>query len=73
MKISIDLGEELVQPLVTEHLETGISVKQQIGNAVSLYLNCKEEVRLGKQVVSGTGKNGYFSIDKSLMGKQKEA
>lgn len=71
MRVTIDLEEELVAPLLKQHLETGISVKKQIANAISFHLKCKESVESGCVIYNGTiQSNGYFAKGQCLMNKE---
>ena len=55
MKVTIELNENLVTPLLQEHLETGIAVKRQIAAAVAFFLDMRKHEREGKGIGFGDG------------------
>lgn len=50
MIVKIDFDEELIGPLLQEHVITGRAVQSLIQEAISFYNKCREGMKDGKQI-----------------------
>jgi len=69
MKVTIELSDNLVAPMLQEHLETGLAVKQQIAAAVTFFLDMRKREKEGKTV--GFGDSSRFASYNAVASPQK--
>lgn len=67
MTIKIDFEDEMLKPLIQQHLDGGPSVQTQVKRMIQFHNLCKGHVEAGKQIATGKDNGrGYFNDFKVL-------
>lgn len=72
MIVKIDFDEELIGPLLQEHVITGRAVQSLIQEAISFYNKCREGMKDGKQIAIGKESRGYFNNFEIILAQRDE-
>lgn len=70
MQVKINFSEEILNPIIKEHLETGRAVQSIIQSRLSFYEQCLQKIAAGLTIYAS--KSGNYTSEKDIILKKSE-